>query len=145
MINVVLIIIGKFFSTFSLLLNAGSGSTWPGHIALSINKNFIKDVLKNSKVKIILIAGTNGKTTTGKLIQTILEKNNFRVFQNEGGANLLNGIASSLLLHSDILGALKYDFAIFEIDENTLPLILEEIANPDYILILNLIIKVLIC
>ncbi|MBF8250167.1 MAG: hypothetical protein HW400_768 [Candidatus Levybacteria bacterium] len=138
MINVVLIIIGKFFSTFSLLLNAGSGSTWPGHIALSINKNFIKDVLKNSKVKIILIAGTNGKTTTGKLIQTILEKNNFRVFQNEGGANLLNGIASSLLLHSDILGALKYDFAIFEIDENTLPLILKEINNPNYIILLNL-------
>lgn len=139
MINAFLITTGKFLSYFSRLLNLGNGSTWPGHIALTINKNFIKDILrKNQNLKIILIAGTNGKTTTGKLIQTILEKNGKKVFQNEGGANLLNGIASSILLHSDRLCALNYDFAIFEIDENTLPLILEEINNPDFIIILNL-------
>lgn len=138
MINSLLILIGKTISIASRLFNLGSGSTWPGHIALSINKNFIKDVLGNSKVKIILIAGTNGKTTTGKLIKTILEKNNKTVFQNESGANLLNGIASSLLLRSSILGKISYDFAIFEIDENTLPLILKEINNPDFIIILNL-------
>lgn len=115
----------------------GSGSTWPGHIALSINKNFVHEVLKKSKVKTILIAGTNGKTTTAKLIQTIFENNKKRVFRNESGANLLNGIASSLLLHSSILSALKYDYAIFEIDENTLSLAIQEL-NPNYIILLNL-------
>ncbi len=136
--NALLIFLGKFIIFVSRLFNLGNGSTWPGHIALNLNKNFIKDLLKNSKVKIILIVGTNGKTTTGKLIQTILERNGKKVFQNESGANLLNGIASSLLLHSSILCTINYDFAIFEIDENTLPLILKEINNPEFIIILNL-------
>lgn len=136
--NVLLIVIGKLLSMTSRLLNAGSGSTWPGHIALSLNPNFIKQIINKNRFKTILIAGTNGKTTTGRLVQTILEKNSEKVFQNAGGANLLNGIASTLVLHSTIVGKINYDFAIFEIDENTLPLILEEIDNPDFIIILNL-------
>lgn len=136
--NLLLIFLGKSIIFLSRLLNLGNGSTWPGHIALNANKNFIKDILKNSKVKIILIAGTNGKTTTGKLVQTVLEKNNKKVFQNQAGANLLNGIASTLIQHSNIVDKINYNFAIFEIDENTLPLILKEINNPDFIIILNL-------
>lgn len=136
--NSLLILLGKLISAINRFLNSGSGSTWPGHIALSLNKNFIRNILKNSKTKIILIAGTNGKTTTGKLIQTILEKNGKKVFQNTAGANLLNGIASTLVLHSTVVGRLNYNFAIFEIDENTLPLILKEITNPDFIILLNL-------
>lgn len=136
--NLLLIVIGKFVLFISRVLNLGNGSTWPGHIALLVRKNFIKDVLQNQELKIILIAGTNGKTTTGKLIQTILEKSGKKVFQNESGANLLNGIASSLISNSNLLGKINKDFAIFEIDENTLPLILNEINNPDYIILLNL-------
>ncbi len=136
--NIFLIILGKLIVFFSKKFNLGAGSTWPGHVALNINKNFIKQVLEqNHHLKIILIAGTNGKTTTGKLIQTILEKSNYRVFQNESGANLLNGIASSLLLHSNILCKINYDYVIFEVDENTLPLTLKEFT-PDYLVILNL-------
>ena len=137
MANIFIIILGKTIALIARFLNLGSGSTWPGHIALTINKNFIKDLLKNQKIKIVLIAGTNGKTTTGKLIQTILEKDGKKVFQNSAGANLLNGIASSIILHSNILGGINYDFAVFEIDENTLPLILRDV-NPDYLLLLNL-------
>ena len=138
MINSLLIIFGRFIAFLSKIFNLGSGSTWPGHLALSVNHNFIKDILKNSKTKIILIAGTNGKTTTGKLIQTILEKDGKKVFQNAAGANLLNGIASSLIINSSLIGKIDKDFAVFEIDENTLPLILKEINNPDYVLLLNL-------
>lgn len=120
------------------MLMRGHGSTWPGHIALGLDKNFIKDLLRQNKhLKIILIAGTNGKTTTGKLIQTILETDGKRVFQNESGANLLNGIASTLLLHSQNSGKIDYDFGVFEIDENSLPLVVQELT-PDFILILNL-------
>lgn len=137
MINSVLILLGKFISLLSRLANRGNGSTWPGHIALSINKNFIKDILATNQLQTILVVGTNGKTTTSKLIQAILEQDKKRVFQNASGANLLNGIASTLLLKSDISGKLPYDFAIFEIDENTLPLVLKELT-PHYIVALNL-------
>lgn len=133
----ILTIVGKGVSKTSKLLRRGHGSTWPGHIALSANKHFIRDVLRHSKTKIVLIAGTNGKTTTGKMLQTILEAQGKKVFQNESGANLLNGIASSIILNTNTLGKLDKDVAIFEIDENNLPLFLEYIT-PDVIILLNL-------
>jgi lipid II isoglutaminyl synthase (glutamine-hydrolysing) len=117
--------------------NLGNGSTWPGHIALGANKNFIRQILKNSKTKIIVVAGTNGKTTTSSLISTTLNDNGREVIQNLSGANLLNGIASTLISNSDFKSKLNADFAIFEIDENTLPLIIKEYP-PDFIIILNL-------
>ncbi len=102
------------------------------------NKNFIREIkAQNAKLKIILIAGTNGKTTTSKLVRTILEKDGKKVFQNEAGANLINGVASSLILNSGLNGRINKDFAIFEIDENSLPLVLKELT-PDYLVILNL-------
>lgn len=135
--NLMLILFGKAISLISKVLNLGHGSTWPGHIALSINSNFIKEIIEKNKIKIILIAGTNGKTTTSKLIRSILEEDNKKVIQNVSGANLLNGIASTLLLNSSLTVKLDYDYAIFETDENTLPLVLKEVS-PDYIVLLNL-------
>jgi lipid II isoglutaminyl synthase (glutamine-hydrolysing) len=137
-LNTLLTILGKSVVFFSKIFNLGNGSTWPGHIALILNPNFIKQILKQNNIEIILIAGTNGKTTTGKLIQTVLEKNNKKVFQNAAGANLVNGIASTLILNSNLNGKIDKDFAVLEIDENTLPVILKEITNPDLIIILNL-------
>src|SRR3989344_30616 len=135
--NLLLIFSGKIVIFISKILNLGNGSTWPGHIALNINKNFLKDTLTKRKFQIILVAGTNGKTTTGKLIQTILEESGKRVFQNEAGANLANGVASSIIKNSNLFGRLNYDFAIFEIDESNLPIIVENITA-DFIICLNL-------
>src|SRR3989344_2481120 len=134
----VLIFICKVSMLISKALNIGSGSTWPGHIALNINANFIVNILnKNKNLKVILIAGTNGKTTTSKLIKTILEQNGKKVFHNEAGANLLNGIASSLIKNSDLIGEIEFDYAIFEVDENSLPLLLNSL-KPKALVLLNL-------
>ncbi|PIR80371.1 MAG: DUF1727 domain-containing protein [Candidatus Levybacteria bacterium CG10_big_fil_rev_8_21_14_0_10_35_13] len=137
MINILLIFIGKFISSISRTFNLGNGSTWPGHIALSINKNFITDLLKTSKTNTILIIGTNGKTTTTKLLQTILEHTGKRVLINSSGANLLNGIASSLIIHALLNARIKKDFAIFEVDENVFPAAALFI-KPDFVIALNL-------
>jgi lipid II isoglutaminyl synthase (glutamine-hydrolysing) len=135
--NALLIALGKTISKISKLLNRGNGSTWPGHIALKGNSNFIHDILSNSKTKVIIVAGTNGKTTTAGLIRAGLEKNGKTVLHNESGANLLNGIASTILLNTNANGELVKDYAIFEVDENTIPLVLKQIT-PDYLVLLNL-------
>ncbi|HSW48187.1 MAG TPA: MurT ligase domain-containing protein [Candidatus Saccharimonadales bacterium] len=137
MLNNFLIVFGKIISKIFRLLKLGDGSTWPGHIALNLNKNFVKQVLQNSKTKIVIIAGTNGKTTTAALLKTALKNNGETVFQNKSGANLLNGIASSLIINSSLSGKIDYDFAIFEIDENALPHVLAQ-CEPDYLILINL-------
>ena len=137
MYNFFIIILGKFIFWLINFLKLGSGSTWPGHIALKLNKNFISNILSNSKTRTIIVAGTNGKTTTAKLIQSILITNKNSVLVNQEGANLLNGVASALILNSNTFGRIAKDYAIFEIDENTVPLILSEFT-PDYLIGLNL-------
>ena len=136
--NALIIFICKIISWISQIFNLGSGSTWPGHLALMINDKFIENVVnKNKNLKIIVIAGTNGKTTSTALLKFILQKSGKRIFTNSEGANLLNGVASSIIKNSNIFSQLKYDFAIFESDELNLPLLLKKIL-PDKILILNL-------
>jgi len=136
--NVLLILFGKLISKIIQILNLGSGSTWPGHIALLFNAKFIEQVIdKNKNLKIIIIAGTNGKTTSTALLKLLLEKSGKKVFTNNEGANLLNGVASTIIRKTDLYSKLNYDFVIFESDEFNLPLLLEKIS-PDKILILNL-------
>ncbi len=135
--NLLLIAFGKFVSFTARALNKGNGSTWPGHIALMANKKFIRQTVKKNHLKIILVAGTNGKTTTSSMLKHILQKNGYRVIQNASGANLLNGIASTLIVKTNVVGKITADFAIFEVDENALPLVLNEIT-PDYLVLLNL-------
>ncbi len=136
--NLILILFGKLIIKISQLLKIGSGSTWPGHVALKLNDKFIEQIIgKNKHLKIIVIAGTNGKTTSTALLKFLLEKSGEKIFTNSEGANLLNGIASSIIKNSNVFSQLKYNFAIFESDELSLPLLLNKIS-PDKILILNL-------
>lgn len=130
--NILIFWICRFVYLFIKSFYFGAGSTWPGHIALGLNPKFIEEVLADSPTKIVLVVGTNGKTTTAKLLTFILEKNSISVSVNDEGANLLNGIASTIIKRGT-----KSNVLILEIDENTLPLILRKI-KPSAIIILNL-------
>lgn len=123
-----------FIHTFHL----GSGSTWTGEIALRIDSDFIAHSLTHSSIKTILIAGTNGKTTTSLLISEGLKNAGKTIIHNPEGANLLNGVASSLVRSCSMNGAITADFAVFELDENVLSLVLAQIKKPYAILLLNL-------
>ena len=137
--KILIIIIGKIVAALSRFFNIGAGGTWPGEIALILDKDFIKKMNRSVKKGIILIAGTNGKTTTSKIIQKILEnegKSN-QVIRNRSGANLLNGIASALIKSADFFGQVKTNWAVFEVDENVLELALKELT-PKIVVGLNL-------
>jgi UDP-N-acetylmuramyl tripeptide synthase len=133
------ILLGKGVLKLSKVLSLGAGSTWPGHAALKADANLIRKVInKNPDIKIVFVAGTNGKTTTTKALSHILESSNISVLTNMAGANLLNGLASLLVKHINLSGKLNHKALLFEVDENSLPLVLEEIPNPDGIILLNL-------
>lgn len=132
------ILLGKAVRKTSALLNR-AGSTWPGHLALKTDPSIIRKIVKkNPHLKIVFIAGTNGKTTTTKALSHILSSINIESITNESGANLLNGLASTLVLKSTLSGKIKEQALLFEVDENSLPLVLKEVPNPDAIILLNL-------
>lgn len=103
----------------SRLLRFGAGGTWPGEIALMLRPNIASALVKNLRKGVILIAGTNGKTTTSLMVTKILEQQGFDVVHNASGANLFNGIVSSLIQKS------RADWGVFEVDENSLPQVIK--------------------
>ena len=122
-----IIIISRLIKFVSSTFNLGSGYTWPGHVALSLNPNFLKSSRVRFKKGVVLVSGTNGKTTSTKLITHLLEKAGYVVTHNKSGANLLNGIASAIVLEIPLFGNLDHDFGVFEVDEGALPLVLSNL------------------
>ncbi|MBI4067255.1 DUF1727 domain-containing protein, partial [Candidatus Gottesmanbacteria bacterium] len=138
-----LTLLAKVISVISQLFSIGSGGTWPGEIALIIYPQILKYYLSRVQKGIIIIAGTNGKTTTSKMIQKIITDsyngNSTKIVHNDSGANLLNGIVSAFIQQSDYIGNITVDFAILEVDESTLPLLLDYCKNKKLaIVLLNL-------
>ncbi len=119
-------------------LGLGSGSTWPGEIALRIDPFFVTHALTKNTIPTIIIAGTNGKTTTSLLIAHGLRKKNKKIITNPEGANLLNGIASSLVKNVSFFGSITADYLLFESDENALVSILKQIHTPTVVVLMNL-------
>lgn len=136
MLEKIVILVGKSISYISSRFSLGNGSTWPGHIALYLNPSIIKSLEKNLRLGSVVVAGTNGKTTTAKIIREVLETK-FRVVHNQSGANLLNGIASSLIQSFTFDNKNNHDIGVFEVDENTLPLVINTFF-PRIVIILNL-------
>ncbi len=131
------ITVTKIINWVIRLLNLGAGFTWPGHVALSLYPKLLNQSSLFPKKGLVFVSATNGKTTTTKLITHILHKEGYSTVTNTSGANLLNGIASALVLHSDFLGKAKADYGIFEVDELALPHLLK-VKSPDVLVLLNL-------
>ncbi|MBD0387943.1 MAG: Mur ligase family protein [Nostoc sp. C3-bin3] len=118
-------------------LRLGAASVLPGSIARRIEPRLLQLLSQQVKNGVILIAGTNGKTTTALLLCTILERKGYRVTHNSTGANLENGLMTALLESTNLLGTLNADYAILEVDENIVPRVLTPL-QPRIILCLNL-------
>ncbi|GCL35174.1 hypothetical protein SR1949_02660 [Sphaerospermopsis reniformis] len=118
-------------------LRLGAASVLPGSIARRIEPRLLQLLSQQVKNGVILIAGTNGKTTTALLLCTILERTGYKIAHNSTGANLENGLATALIENSSLLGALNVDYAILEVDENIVPKVLKPL-QPKIIICLNL-------
>ncbi|MDB9383180.1 Mur ligase family protein [Nodularia spumigena CS-584] len=118
-------------------LRLGAASVLPGSIARRIEPRLLELLSQQVKNGVILIAGTNGKTTTALLLCTILERQGYRIAHNSTGANLENGLMTALIENTTLLGTLNVDYAILEVDENIVPRVLKPL-QPRIILCLNL-------
>lgn len=114
----------------------GGGSALPGLVVEKIDPNFIKDTLASLPLGVVVISGTNGKTTTTKMVVELLEEQGLKVFTNKTGSNFTRGVAAALLGEVDIKGRLHADVAVLELDEAHAVHFVNKIP-PNYSLILN--------
>lgn len=103
----------------------------PGNIALKIEPDLLNIIRKRCK-KVVVVTGTNGKTTTTNLIYHILKEDNENILSNLRGANMPQGIVSTIMENFKS----EYDWGIFEVDEGSFQKIVEDL-KPDYVLVTN--------
>lgn len=111
-----IILLSKFIYWIGKLV--GKGSSLPGQIALKLDK----DILKKIKLpdNIIVVTGSNGKTSTVEMIYKVLENAGFSVGCNLEGSNQTEGVATMILNNSNLKGEVKKDVLVIESDERYL-------------------------
>ena len=100
---------------FAIRLLGRGGTDFPGRIALKLCPNVLGTLAKG--VTTILVTGTNGKTTTSRMIEQALTDSGISFFANKSGANLLSGVTAEFAMHSSLTGKCKYPYALIETDE----------------------------
>ncbi|KKS59547.1 MAG: hypothetical protein UV27_C0028G0001 [candidate division WWE3 bacterium GW2011_GWA1_42_46] len=129
------LLITRFLRFFIKLFGLGSGGTWPGHLALKIYPGILSDPGIAPSLGTLLISGTNGKTTTTKMLHHVLQRRGFLVITNSSGANLTNGLVSALLQGTPIFSKRRADYAVLEVDEFSLPSVLNQMRVKGVVLL----------
>lgn len=114
----------------------GGGSALPGLFVETIDPQFIQRTLTTLAQGVVVISGTNGKTTTTKMVVELLESQGLKVFTNRTGSNFTRGVAAALLGEVDNKGNLEADIAVLELDEAHAVHFVKTIP-PRYCLLLN--------
>ena len=128
---------GKATGALSRATGRGGGTTFPGDVARAIDRTVLRKLSADLTGGAVLVTGTNGKTTTSRLVAALLEGLPARVVANRAGANLIYGATAAAVTHAGLDGRLRADWAVFEIDEATLPVAVEE-TRPRAVLVGNL-------
>lgn len=134
-IKTIISILSAKFTLFLTKTILKGGTTFPGRVALKIDKNILSKVSKGYKV--ILVTGTNGKTTTTSMIYNIIKESGHPVITNNTGANLFPGIVTTFVDNFKFGSKVKDNYAVIEVDEANLKYITEYIT-PEVITVTNL-------
>ena len=128
-----IIILAKILYFIGKLI--GKGSSMPGQIALKLDKNILKKI--KLPEDIIVVTGSNGKTSTTELICSILEKNGYSVGCNKEGSNQTEGVTTMILNACNLKGEVKKDVLVIESDERYTRHTLKYF-EPKYLVVTNL-------
>ncbi len=128
------IVLGKSISFLSRSLKKGGGSAAPGLYALKVDPQLVEKLAKKIPLNIV-ITGTNGKTTTARMIAHLATQSGLKVIRNHTGSNLERGIASALISHLS-LPTSHFQLGVWELDEFAFNSVTPKL-KPDVILFLN--------
>ncbi len=127
---------GKTVQWTTRRLGFGGGTNLPGRIARRLAPALLQEQSRRLSDGVVLVSGTNGKTTTSRMLATILDQAGAQVLHNRAGANLITGLTATAL-DVGLWGQPRYTHALFEVDEAHLPAAIME-TQPRVVLLLNL-------
>ena len=110
--------IGGAAGKMSRLAGRGDGSVIGGVIGLRVEPELLSLLAEGRQV--VLVTGTNGKTTTTRLITAALGALGQEIASNAFGANMEAGLAAALGQAPDA------PLAVLEVDEKYIPMVLAE-------------------
>jgi lipid II isoglutaminyl synthase (glutamine-hydrolysing) len=117
-------------AALSRRVGAGAGMTVPGKLLSKLDPGAIDRLAGRLPAGSAVVSATNGKTTTSAMAAEILRPR-FRLAHNRSGANLVSGVASTLLSAGDA------ELGLLEVDEGALPEVLRRV-RPRAVLLGNL-------
>ena len=111
------------------------GTALPGKVAMKLCPDILPAVSEG--MEIIVVTGTNGKTTTSGMIEQSLTASGKTVLANKSGANLLSGVTAEFACASTAVGKPRFRYAVIECDEGALKQVVPRI-RPKVIVVTNL-------
>lgn len=128
------VLIGKTVRALAKL--RGGGSAFPGLVIEKVDPGFLARALDRLPLGVVVVSGTNGKTTTSKIVVELLESTGLRVFTNSTGSNFSRGVIAALLQRVNLKGETDADIAVLELDEAHAMYFIAQV-KPKYTLLLN--------
>ncbi|MGI8646725.1 MAG: MurT ligase domain-containing protein [Mycobacteriales bacterium] len=119
---------GSIAAGLSQRLGFGQGSMIGGRVTLALCPSMLTQLAAGRRV--VLVSGTNGKTTTSHLLAAALRTAGL-VAHNASGSNMPDGIVTALIAHPEA------EFAVMEVDELHLAAVADAV-NPAVVVLLNL-------
>lgn len=124
----------KALRLLSRILNRG-GTAMPGRFALRVCPGLLGLLAKD--VKTVAITGTNGKTTSARMIEEAFMDEGKSYFANRSGANLISGITTEFVMNCTLTGKPKKEYAVIECDEAAAVRVFPQL-KPKVIVVTNL-------
>lgn len=134
------VLAGKLSASASRALGKGGGTALPGVVATCLDPDIVRDLSAQLAGGSILVSGTNGKTTTSRILGMLASDAGLRPLRNDAGSNLMRGVAASLVREASLTGNLaphRPMLGLFEVDEAALPELLAT-TRPQLVVVLNL-------
>src|SRR5579884_982689 len=129
--------VGKMALLASRRLGVGGGTALPGVLATKLDTAVLVKLTRALPRGTTLVTGTNGKTTTSRLLAAILEHDGWRPVHNRAGSNMVSGLTTALIERSNLVGRTDGDSALLEVDEAVMPHIVAGV-QPRVLVLTNL-------
>ena len=115
-----IVLLGTKFGLLLCKIFKKQGSMIAGKTAVKFQKDFVKYFTNIDYNKVFFVTGTNGKSTTTNLLYHTLKTSGKNIASNVEGANMMSGVATTLIKNSNIFGKFNKEFLVLEIDERSL-------------------------